>query len=146
MGISSTSAPDERVYSLEPIRGATFTDGHFSPGLSLGFAAYRGKSSRFVLLGGIAFAYTVSHVVMPTRLPDNGIAFQYLPVETVSLHVPVGFSFEQFFTPKISISLGAGAPLFSYGTTKTGHDAPSRFIGADFSTAQLTGAVFFYTD
>jgi hypothetical protein len=72
--------------------------------------------------------------------------YQYVPVESMALTVPAGFAFEQFFTPKISLSLGAGASLFSYGYSKRGHDAPYRVIGADFSTAQLTGGVYFYTD
>ncbi len=146
MGISYTSKPDEHPYYQDPYRGATFTDGHFSPGLSLGVAAYRGKSSRFILMGGVAFSYTVSHSLTPTLLANNSVVYQYVPVETVSLDVPAGFAFEQFFTPKLSISLGAGAPLFSYGHTRTGHSAPSTFVGADFSTAQINGSVFFYTD
>ena len=145
MGISYTTAPDSPNYVGETVKGSSYTNGNFSPSVSLGLAAYRGKSSRFILLGGLSFDYQVDETITRTKVGSTYVS-QYEPVESVSFGVPAGFAFEQFFTPKLSISLGAGASLFSYGYTKTGHDAPSRFIGADFSTAQLTGSVFFYTD
>lgn len=146
MGISYTTAPDSASIYGQTVRGSSYTNGTFAPALSLGFAAYRGKSSRFILLGGLGFNYLVDENIVATPLANGGAEYKYVPVESVSFTVPAGFAFEQFFTPKISLSLGAGASLFSYGYSKTGHDAPSRVVGADFSTAQLNGSIYFYTD
>lgn len=66
--------------------------------------------------------------------------------KSLSFTVPFGFALEQFFTPRISMVVGARAPLFEYRSTKFGDADAYTTVGANFNATQLDASVFFYTD
>ncbi len=146
LGISRDTIPDSDSTFQKGVNGGSFTNGTFAPALSLGFAAYRGKSTRFLLSGGLSFGYTVDQTITQDRDFDGNIFGRYQAAKSVVFAVPVGFALEQFFSPRISIVLGADSPLFSYRSLKVGSRPPTTSIGADFTSTRLSGAVVFYTD
>ncbi|MFO0757548.1 MAG: hypothetical protein U0359_13715 [Byssovorax sp.] len=147
MGISHSTNKEQSDYlGNNHLNEGSFTEGTFAPSLSLGFAAYRGKTNRFLLFGGIQFAYSVYEDTVQKKTVTDEFYYQYEPVTNVSVGLPIGLGFEQFFTPRLSICLSASSPIFSYVSSKTGSTPDSSRIGADFASTLLGGTVFFYTD
>ena len=67
-------------------------------------------------------------------------------MKSLSFTVPFGFALEQFFTSRISVVLGAQAPLFAYRSTKVKDADAVTTVGANFNATQLGASIFFYTD
>jgi hypothetical protein len=146
MSITRTSAPSVTDNFGNYTQGSSFTNGAIAPSLSLGYAAYRGKSTRVLLLGGVGFAYSAQGVLQDIPTTDNTRTSRYVTAKSLSFNVPFGFALEQFFTPRISAVVGAQAPLFEYRSAKIGAAEATSSIGANFSATQLGASVFFYTD
>jgi hypothetical protein len=129
------------------IQGDSLTNGTVAPALSLGYAAYRGKTTRFLLLGGVGFSYEARAQREGNPYTGNdGEPASYVTVKSLSFTVPFGFALEQFFTSRISVVLGAQAPLFEYQSTKVGDADAGTTVGAHFNATKLGASIFFYTD
>ncbi|MFS8071959.1 MAG: hypothetical protein ACMG6S_36785 [Byssovorax sp.] len=139
LSISHTSAPSTTNALGDPIQADSFTNGTVAPALSLGYAAYRGKSTRFLVIGGVGFGYEA-------RQRLQGAPATYETAKSLSFTVPFGFALEQFFTSRISVVVGAQAPLFEYRSTKFGYADALTTVGANFNATQLNASIFFYTD
>jgi hypothetical protein len=122
------------------IQGDSSTTGTVAPALSLGYAAYRGKTTRFLLIGGVGFSYEVRRLLQGNQTSSDDIA------KLLSFTVPFGFALEQFFTSRISVVLGAQAPLFEYRSIKVNDQDAITTVGANFNATQLNASIFFYTD
>jgi hypothetical protein len=146
MSITRTSAPSVTDTFGNYTQGETFTSGVIAPALSLGYAAYRGKSTRVLILGGVGFAYTAQGVLQDIPTTDNTRTSRYVTAKTLGFNIPFGFALEQFFTPRISAVLGAQAPIFDYRSTKIGAAEAATSIGASFNATQLGASVYFYND
>jgi hypothetical protein len=146
LGISYTTVPDGGAYYFDDVKGGSFVNGVFAPSLSLGIAAYRGKTTRFLLSGGLSFGYTVREQVTTTQQLDGKSVQQYEAEKTLGASLPFGFALEQLLSSRISIVLGAESPLLSYSSSTLGARAPTRRIGADFASTRLNAAIYFYTD
>ncbi len=74
MSITRMSAPSVTDSYGNYTQGESFTNGLIAPALSLGYAAYRGKTTRVLLLGGVGFAYTAqgcSRISPPRTAPGR---------------------------------------------------------------------------
>jgi hypothetical protein len=147
LSISRTTIPNITDTNGNYTQGSSFTNGTIAPALSLGYAAYRGKTTRFLLLGGVGFSYDADEQrqSIPSTGSDGGTA-RYVTTKSLSFTVPFGFALEQFFTSRISAVVGAQAPLFEYRSTKVGYGEASTTMGANFRATQLGASIFFYTD
>ena len=148
LSISHTSPPSTTDTLGNDISGDSVTNGTVAPALSLGYAAYRGKSTRFLVIGGVGFSYEARERLegIPTPGNDGGTA-DYVTTKSLSFTVPFGFALEQFFTSRISVVVGAQAPLFEYRSTKVDYKADAlTTVGANFNATQLNASIFFYTD
>lgn len=146
LGISHTEDPGTQSPYQQQVTGGSYTNGAFAPALSLGYAAYRGKSTRFLLSAGLSVGYTVQEVVTSTLDAKNVVTGRYEADKRLGFTIPVGLALEQFFTPRISIVVGAESPLFSLAYEQVGSGPTGKSIGLDFSSTRLTGAFVFYTD
>jgi hypothetical protein len=146
LGISHTEDPGSQSPYQQQVAGGSYTNGAFAPALSLGYAAYRGKSTRFLLSAGLSVGYTVQEVVTYTADSNNVTTGRYEADKRLGLTIPVGLALEQFFTPRISIVVGAESPLFSLAYEQVGSGPTGKSIGLDFSSTRLTGALVLYTD
>lgn len=147
LSISRTTIPNMTDIYGNYTQGSSFTNGTIAPALSLGYAAYRGKTTRFLLIGGVGFSYDANEErqSIPSTGRDEGTA-RYVTAKSLSFTIPFGFALEQFFTSRLSVVVGAQAPLFQYQSIKVGYaDAVTR-VGANFNATQLNASVFFYTD
>lgn len=124
----------------------SFTSGTVAPGLSVGYVAYRGHSTRFILSGGVAFSYDVSPLLSESQLGNGGFITQFVAVKTLSFTVPVGLALEQLLTPRISVVVGADSPLFAYSSQKVADGDATTSIGAEFQATRFSASIFFYTD
>lgn len=123
------------------------TSAAFAPSVSFGYAVHRGKMTRFLLSAGIGASYAVVPTLSARfRSEDGRLYSQYLKTKTWSISVPAGFSLEQFFTPKISVVLGAEAPLFYYDRSTLAEDEPTDAFGTTLDTTRASASVFFYLD
>lgn len=147
LSISHTTVPNYTDAGGNYTQGDSFTNGTIAPALSLGYAAYRGKTTRFLIIGGVGFNYTARDQIqtIPTTGSNGGTA-RYVTAKSLSFNVPFGFALEQFFTPRISVVVGAQAPLFEYQSTKVGAADATTEVGANFNATQLGASIFFYTD
>ncbi|MEO5728499.1 MAG: hypothetical protein ABI134_07480 [Byssovorax sp.] len=139
LSISHTSAPSTTDTLGHHIQGDSFTNGTVAPALSLGYAAYRGKFTRFLVIGGVGFGYEARQLL-------QGVPATYETTKSLSFTVPFGFALEQFFTYRISVVVGAQAPLFEYRSTKVSYADALTTVGANFNATQLNATIFFYTD
>jgi hypothetical protein len=126
--------------------GGSFTSGTIAPALSLGYAVYRGKSTRFVVMGGAGFSYEAEQQTKNIPTQGGGQTARYVTAKSLSFNLPFGFALEQFFTSKISASIGAQAPLFEYRSTKIDVADATKSVGANFNATQLNASIYFYTD
>ena len=146
MSINRTSAPSATDAYGNYTQGGSFTSGVIAPTVSLGYAVYRGKSTRVLVVGGVGFTYSAQGVLQDIPTTDSTRTSRYVTAKTLDFNVPFGFALEQFFTPRISAVVGAQAPIFDYWSTKIGAAEANSSIGANFNAAQLGASVFFYTD
>jgi len=146
LSISHSTVPNTTEFQTY-IQGGSFTNGTVAPALSLGYAAYRGKTTRFLLIGGLGFSYETQaeRQSIPTTGNGGGTS-RYVTSKTLGFNVPFGFALEQFFTSRISAVVGAQAPLFEYQSTKIGNADAATTIGSNFSATQLGASIYFYTD
>jgi hypothetical protein len=148
LSISHTTIPNVSDGFNNFTLGGSFTSGTIAPALSLGYAVYRGKSTRFVVMGGAGFSYAAQQQTknIPSSGGSGGQTQRYVTAKSLSFDVPFGFALEQFFTSKISASIGAQAPLFEYRSTKVDIADATKSVGANFDATQLNASIYFYTD
>lgn len=146
LSISHTSIPSSTDAFGNFIQGDSLTNGLLAPAVSLGYAAYRGKTTRFLLIGGVGFTYQAQGQLQDIPSTGNSRTARYVTAKSLSFNVPFGFALEQFFTPRISAVVGAQAPLFEYRSTKLGFTEATTSVGANFNATQLNASIFFYTD
>lgn len=144
--ILHTSAPLTTTASGTIVPAGDFTEGSIAPGLSLGYAAYRGKTTRFLVIGGASFSYSAQARVKQDANPGGSVTTHYVTAKTLGFNIPFGFALEQFFTSRISVVVGAQAPLFEFLSTKVGFSDASTTVGANFNATQLGASLYFYTD
>jgi hypothetical protein len=145
LGVTHTSIADTKDMFGATIPGINTTSAIFAPQLVLGYAAYRGKSTRFIVSAGPSFSYAVTPE-LTTTLPDGSTQPTTDVIKTVSFSVLAGLALEQFFTPRISMVVGVDAPVFAYSSNKVGAADATKTVGANFDSTQVIAAVFFYTD
>jgi hypothetical protein len=147
LSVNHNSIPNDTDSYGRYTQGGSFTNGTVAPELLLGYTVYRGKSTRFLLVGGVGFSYTAQQQIkdIPTT-GDGGETSRYITAKSTSFTVPFGFALEQFFTSRISVSVGAQAPLFEYQSTKVDIAEAITSVGANFSATQLNASIYFYTD
>lgn len=147
LSVNHSTIPDVTDGFGNFTRGGSFTSGNIAPALSLGYAVYRGKSTRFLVMGGAGMSYTAQQQIknIPTSGGDGGTS-RYVTAKSLTFNLPFGFALEQFFTSKISASIGAQAPLFEYRSTKLDVADATKSVGANFNGTQLNASIYFYTD
>lgn len=147
LSISHSTIPNQTDEFQRYTQGGSYTSGTVAPGLSLGYAAYRGKSTRFLVMGGVGFNYSASQQIKNIQSSGaNGGTSRYVTAKSLSFDVPFGFALEQFLTSRISVTLGAQAPLFEFRSTKVDVADATTSVGANFDATQLDASIYFYTD
>lgn len=145
LSFAHTSTPDKKSAFGDVVPGSDSTTATVAPAILFSYAVYSGKSTRFLLSAGPGFVYTVQPD--PTQqYPDGSPKPQPDDLKRSSFAVLAGFAFEQFFTPRLSLVLGADSPVFAFTSSQSGDNDPTTQVSADFSSTRLTAAVFFYTE
>ena len=145
LSVNHSSIPDDTTHG-NFTKGGSFTSGTVAPALSLGYAVYRGKSTRFLLMGGAGFNYTAQQQIKNIPSLEGGGVARYATAKSMSFTAPFGFALEQFFTSRISATVGAQAPLFEFRSTKIESADATTSVGANFNGTQLNASIYFYTD